>query len=703
MTPTTNSKARPTASRSTPALSTFVVVSFTVLALMAGSSLIAQAPAGTQTPSAQTPVFRSSVRLIDVDVYVTDQQGRPIKGLTRDDFELLEDNKPQEVRAFTPIDLPVDVPGTSASNEAAKESRLPPPDVSTNVDIGRTYVLLLDSPYMQMWNEFVTGAAYTAAVKRVATQFIREALGPRDQMAVVHVQGTTSAAQGLTSNTDLLLASIAKYGQGQSGGESAPEAGNPEIAQRILASYRAIQDISERLAVIGGRRKTIVWIGGQLPFEFTGSYDTGGTPPRSITKQFVGLITAAHKDALRAATRNNVAIFPVDPTGLSTDTADPMTPGQGSGGRNTLPRPPETVRLAALREVAEETGGSAVVGTNNFSGGYSRIVQENSTYYIVGYSPAEEYQDGKFHGIRVRVKNRPELLVHARRGYTAPDGTAKPVASTPLPDGVSIAARDALRSPAPVSGLAIELASAVFKASPTEGAVVLDAQVRGSLDLDAGARVTISYQVIDTDGKIVTGAYKGFGLDLKDQTRKQVLASGFRFVDRLTLKPGRYELRFVADQPGSDTLGSVVTHVEVPEFNDTLSMSGVLIGSLSTWEHRTLHSDEESKKQVSVDPTAVRRFPRGDELSVYVELYQRPDRAGDLDVTASVVSREGKVVLKEEAMALDGASSGRAAFRAQLGLGDLSPGVYVLRVEGASSRDGVDPVRRQLPFTVVED
>src|SRR5262245_11747193 len=76
--------------------------------------LAAQAPSGNQSPSAQTPVFRSGVRLIDVDVYVTDQQGRPIKGLTRDDFELLEDGKPQEVRAFTPIDLPVDVPGTSA-------------------------------------------------------------------------------------------------------------------------------------------------------------------------------------------------------------------------------------------------------------------------------------------------------------------------------------------------------------------------------------------------------------------------------------------------------------------------------------------------------------------------------------------------------------------------------------------------------------
>jgi hypothetical protein len=251
----------------------------------------------------------------------------------------------------------------------------------------------------------------------------------------------------------------------------------------------------------------------------------------------------------------------------------------------------------------------------------------------------------------------------------------------------------------------IDLATAVFRASPTEGTVVLDAQLRGAgMKLDSGARITVSYQVLDLDGKILTGAYKGFNLDLREQSRTQVLDSGMRFVDRLTLKPGRYELRLVADQPDNDSLGSVVTHVEVPEFKDTLSMSGVLIGSLSTSAQLALHSDEESKKQVSVDPTAVRRFPQGDELAVYVELYQRQDRAGDLDVTASLVSGDGKVVLKEDAMVLDAASSAeRSAFRAQLALGDLAPGAYTLRVVGTSSRDGVEPVRKQIPVTVVED
>src|SRR6187402_659446 len=108
-------------------------------------ALGAAGDAQTPSPAVQTPTFRSSVRLIDVDVFVTDQGGRPIKGLTQDDFELLEDGKPQDIRAFTPVDLPVDVQESSRSDAANR----PEPDVVTNTDPGRLYVIVLDSPYVQ--------------------------------------------------------------------------------------------------------------------------------------------------------------------------------------------------------------------------------------------------------------------------------------------------------------------------------------------------------------------------------------------------------------------------------------------------------------------------------------------------------------------------------------------------------------------------
>jgi hypothetical protein len=423
-----------------------------------------------------------------------------------------------------------------------------------------------------------------------------------------------------------------------------------------------------------------------------------------MIERFEPTLEKARLEAMAIATRHNVAVYPVDAMGLTTETSGPP-----SEFRTDAPPPGfEIRRMSALRAVAEDTGASAVVGTNNFAGGYSRIVAENSTYYILGYAPADERQDGKFHGIRVRVKNRPELIVHARRGYTAPDANAKPAALPPLPNGVSEATRDALRSPAPVTGIGIDLVTAVYKGAGKEGSVVLDAQLRGAgIQLNSGERVTVSYQAIDTDGKIVTGAYKAFTLDLRDTSRKDVLAEGLRFVDRVTLPPGRYEIRFVADQPSADTLGSIVTHVDVPEFNAPLTMSGVLIASLSTSGHRTLMGDDIVRKALSAEPTAVRRFPQSDELAIYVELYPAADArlaADGLGVTATVLTRDSAVSLSEEATALmpaDGTSG--IPFRAQVSLSDLSPGTYVLRVEGRASPEDETPLRRHIPFTVVAD
>ena len=658
-----------------------------------GSGLAAQAPAAGQSQTTQPPVFRSSVRLIDVDVYVTDQQGRPIKGLIQDDFELLEDGKPHEVRAFTAVDLPVTSQESSVSD--ARTVGRPEPDVVTNSDPGRLYVILLDSPFVQFpegsgLQTFRGRLAYDDAAKRVASQFIREALGPRDQAAIINVQGPRNASQGLTGSRQLLQAAIDKYGQGLSGASSAPEScqATPEIVTRVLDTYRAMSDVAERLGTLSGRRKTIIWIGGQLP----SSTDYPGTcdPPVKLTVANIldrqwPTILQARREAMRVVTRNNVAIFPVDPAGLTTDL------GQY-----------ELERVSALREVAEDTGGSAVVGTNNFAGGFSRIMQENSTYYVLGYSPADEYRDGKFHSIRVRVKQRPELVVHARRGYTAPENDAKPAALPPLPDGVSIAARDALRSPAPVSGVGIELSTAVFGASAAEGSVVLDAQLRGAgLRLDSSARVTISYQVIDLDGKIVTGHYKGFTLDFRDSSRQQIMREGLRFVDRLTLKPGRYEVRFVADQPDSDILGSVITHVEVPAPAGSLSMSGILLASLSTSDHKVLYSDEKTRTRLSADPTAVRRFPQGDELVVYAELYGDNVRGADgARVTVSVIAGDGKALVTEDGSDVE-ADAGKG-FRTMLSLADVPPGTYVLRVEGHAT-DTREPITREVPFSVFAD
>lgn len=171
-------------------------------------------------------------------------------------------------------------------------------------------------------------------------------------------------------------------------GSGSPGVRSP--VSREVEQWRAIREIAERLGSISGRRKAIVWI--THPPNLHPLVGAERLPERLDSAQAQiaqgwGHILAAWQEAAQTAVHNNVAIYPVDPRGLTTDL------GIGS-----------LVGQASMREVAEETGGIAVVNTNNFSRFYEAIVQDASTYYLLGYTPEPEQTDGDFHSIRVRVK-----------------------------------------------------------------------------------------------------------------------------------------------------------------------------------------------------------------------------------------------------------------------------------------------------------
>ncbi len=85
----------------------------------------------------------------------------------------------------------------------------------------------------------------------------------------------------------------------------------------------------------------------------------------------------------------------------------------------------------SLRVLSDETGGFATVNRNDFATAYERIVEDNSSYYVLAYYPTNEKRDGKFHKIDVRVP-APGLTVRSRKGYASPKGKAPaPPTATP--------------------------------------------------------------------------------------------------------------------------------------------------------------------------------------------------------------------------------------------------------------------------------
>jgi VWFA-related protein len=653
------------------------VVGLPLIALGQGASST-QPPGASQVSTAEMqepPVFRSGVQLIEIDVRVTDRRGQVIQDLSQDDFEILEDGMPQEIRSFAFVDLPV-----MRADPLPRDVQAPEPDVTTNrTPEGRIYVILVDTDTI--------GRSIALVGRDILRQFVDEWIAPGDLVAVVHKSGTFSDAQPFTTNKRLVLAAIEREGRGVSGALGVTT--GPETVARELSLYRVIEDLALRLGAINGRRKAILWLGGGIIFDPASRgcpADDGRPDPQGncAIPRSAGNLLAAYRDAIGTANRHNVAIYPIDPNRLTTST-----------GRRALER------TAGLRMVAQDTGGIAVVNTNNLRPAYEAIVRDNSSYYLLSYSPAIEHRDGRFHDVRVRVR-RPGLTVRARRGYFAPRPDAPAAAPAALPEGFSVAARDALRLPVPVRGLGIDVYTAPFAMPDGIASVVIGGQVGGALRLDEGARVGVAYQVFDLEGRVTTGEYKIFDLALQPETRGRVEEAGLRFVDRLALPAGRYELRLAVDQPDGG-VGSVVVPLEVPTFEDALAMSGILLGAASTAGDLTLHADAAAQAALGMDPTATRRFLSGDRVSGYAEVYARDRQltGENVQLRAVVTTDAGAEVTREAGRQVpdDTPRASAWGFTFEVSLADVPPGSYVLTVEG---RAGRRTVTRQVPFSVVD-
>ena len=639
-----------------------------VLAVFGVSSLVARP---LQQPAQDTPVFRGSVQLIQVDVRVFDRNGTTVRGLTKDDFTLLEDGTPQTVVTASFVDL---------ERESPIARMIPgviPSDVATNAGVGRMWVILLGG-------SSGPGGRVSRA-RQAARLFVQESLGPNDQVAIINVQGTMKSAQAFTRNRELLLDAIDRL-------DEAPS--NP-LPNATRIAYNVLEEVCNRLGRMAGRKAV-------LYFDPPTFFSVEGPPP--VGPDGRGTVTAANndvsnyldqRDALAAATRNNVAIYVVSTTGIAGTSPDqPVI--EAEPGRNLK-------QIAGQRLLADETGGDAIVNTNNYLAGYERFVRDSNQYYLLGYSPRVEHRDGDFHQVTVRV-NRPGLTVRARRGYYAPrEGRpARQTESTKIASKVSLspAALEALRMPLSVNGLTIDLFAAPFRAATGRNASVLvGAQVHGpDLALSRGETIEVGFVGLNTEGKTSPGAFHIAKLELLEASRQVVEGVGLPFVDRLSLAPGRHQVKFVANQPNGKT-GMVVVDVDVPKFDDEpLAMSGLVLATVPPAPQAVMRRDATLQRFLfNANPTALRRFSPREVLTTYLEVYTNSKTR--VNETVASIARVGQNQPRQYAVPPLVTAPGRTMYRRQFPLREFQPGDYVLTFEARSDKQ---TVRRAVPYTIAE-
>ena len=675
------------------------------------------APPGAQAPppDLQTPSFRVQVDYVEVDALVTDEQGRFVRNLTKDDFQVLEDGKLQSISTFTLVDIPVERPDRPLYTETPIE-----PDVETNERPfdGRIYVMILDDLHID--------ALRSQNVKNAARRFIERNLGANDLMAVIYTGGRANAAQEFTSNKRLLIASVDRFvgrklqsatlarndeyfrqAAGAFQDRRIPDPYEQERAYNAQGTMRALRQVAEWFAGVRGRRKTMLFVSEGIDYDVTDIIRAPDTPMSSAS-----VILDDIREAIQATARSNVSIYGIDPRGLvgiGDETIgvagfavadDPTQRDIGpSGLANEL-------RLSQdnLRALSEETNGFAVVNRNDITESFDRIVRDNSSYYVLAYYPPSDKKDGKFHRIQVKV-NRPGVTVRARRGYLSPKGNSKPA---PVPTGgASPASLEALNSPIQVSGLTMRAFAAPFKGTAPNASVLVGVEVRGrDLALQANTKLELSFLAVDASGKQRAAKTDTLTLNLRPETRTRVEQTGLRFLNRIDLPPGRYQLRIASHDTVGGASGSVIYDLEIPDYNkQPFTMSGLVLTSMSAGTTMTVKADEQLKALLPGPPVATRAFSQNDELALFTEVYDNEGRTPHtVDVIATVRSDAGTIHYKveEERDSKEfGGDRGGFGFATRIPLTELAPGPYVLTVEARSRLGNERAAARQVRFTVV--
>ncbi|RPI55546.1 MAG: VWA domain-containing protein [Acidobacteria bacterium] len=534
------------------------------------------------------------------------------------------------------------------------------------------------------------------------------------------------------------------------GGHSRLEPTDFERGYRAVGVLDTLRYTAEFLTSVRGRRKAVLFFSEGIDYPITDSF--GGHSASDVIR--------ATQDAITMAARANVNYYTIDPRGLVGMTNEFMemqgggspemagapamrTPGTNAamtgilGGTNGVFNAQSELMAelmlsqGSLRELAEQTGGIASVNTNSLTTTFDRIVQANSRYYVLGYYPPTHPRDGRFHKIEVRVK-RPGLRVAARRGYASPRGrTAEErkrddearrarEARRPNADKTSAELRNVLTSPLQQGGLTFSVQAAPFKNTQKEASVALAIEIDGnrlpySPPNEKGLvtnKIELSLFGLNDGGKALAGTRSELDLTLRPETRDRVNKYGVRVNPRISLPPGRYQLRVGAREMLGGLTGTVFYDLTVPDFRkEKLMLGGLLLTTASSQETPSIQPDPIVSKLLPAAATSRREFPRGDLLALYTEIYDNISarQPRTIDVGVRLLSEDGKEVYASRDELTNGPKGTEKpweiyGYAKQLQLKDVPPGRYMLRVE-AQVRGNVEdakPAVRESLITVVQ-
>jgi VWFA-related protein len=681
-----------------------------------------QTPAQEQPPAQEPaqprpdlPRFRGGANLVRVDVYPT-VDGTPVKDLTVDDFEVLEDGVRQKVESFEFVQI------SSAGPEEGRREPNSARDARSMAEDSRArlFVIYLDIYYTEL--------SGSHRIQRSLVNMLNAIVGPDDMFAVM-TPDMSARDLSFARRTTTVEGYLSKYWFWGQRGRLYPE---DPVEQRYLECYRdksfenycktpagdtkvpadfyagvakemierrrekrvldGLTDLSRYLGGLREERKAVITVSNgwllhrpnralmrQSPCaQPPGLGQPGTTPSGRITadksaseygysqydcdkdRQMLAYLDnwRTYDELMDIANAANVSFYPVDSRGLAAFDRDlSETPVLAPYTEAQLVRS----RVESLRTLATNTDGLAVVETNNLDQGFKRIVEDLTSYYLLGYYSTNTALDGRVRKIKVRVK-RSGVDVRARRGYKAPTREEIEQGQSEMTAAAASATPSALQTALNAIGSSrpgIPLRTAVSYVGTGTNGASQTAHVWALAELDPGLLRSAEWL---GGGEADIQVSAADGTKIGQQT--VALAGGQRSVSvdlgEVTLPAGELVVR-TRIKPSGDGLSvsDTIRLTAAPE-QDAPGVPMLLRRGPTTG--------------IRYVPTADRQFRRTERLRV-----ELPSSAAVVSPSAEVLDRTGKAITIPVAASVrqDGAISWATA---EVALAPLAVGDYALRL-----------------------
>ena len=545
-----------------------------LLASLASTQTTATTPSEStvQSPDKSAPevssheemtTFKVKVNLVEVRVVVRDAAGHAIGTLKQEDFQLLDNGKPQLISKFS-----MEQAGTNRPiyHDLANGPGEPPP-ANPQVVPQRYIAYLFDDIHLSISD---------LAQARNAAEHQLQSLQPGDHAAIYSTSGQTQLdftddrAQLTATLNRLQPRPLAHTGVTPCPNISYYMADLMENKHDPQAIQVAIQDAADcgvtmnTLAIEAYARQELSSADQEMRLSL-GTIEAVVRRLAAMPGQRIIVVVSPgfmntdvmHEQAevVDRASHSNVVINTLDARGLYTSLPDVSQQRPPSASIAGLVQQYHNAEQAAdadiLAELADATGGTFFHNNNDLGEGFQRLAAQAEFSYLLGFSPQNLKNDGHFHKLKVTLKSPAKGAIQARKGYYAPKGATDPA------DQAKQAIEDAVFSQEESREIPVEVHTQFFKPDDNDAklSVVVRMDVRhihfrkvnGRNDND----VTVVSAVFDRNGNFVTGNQKVLQLRLKDETLEGRLGSGISLKSSFDVKPGNYVIRLVVrDEDG---------------------------------------------------------------------------------------------------------------------------------------------------------